>query len=140
MKNKLEELPTPEKKVVAKTLILNGYSSRKVEDILAIDHNTALRYAEEETPEDLRQFETIFKNRLEDQKKIGIDLVHKRLIELIPRERRIESIVKAGEFLDGRNIQGNTNIQINNVIPILGGKAKDAIQENISDEQDIESA
>ena len=103
MTDNLRELPPPEKKVAAKELILNGYSLRQVEGILGIDKDTASRYANQETPEDLRQFETIFKNYIQEQKQKGIDIVYKRLLELLPRERRIDQVVKAGEYLEGKN-------------------------------------
>lgn len=116
MTDNLKQLPPPEKKVAAKILILNGYSSRKCEEILGIDNVTAIRYAELPTPDDLKQFETIFNAYIAENKQKGIDLVYKRLLELLPRERRIESVVKAGEFLEGRREASNVAVQVNTFI------------------------
>jgi len=113
----MNNLSKPEMKVMAKALILGGYSTRKVEEILGIDNVTAHRYAQEQTPEDQKQFETIFKNHIKEQKQKGIALGVKRINELIPRERKISEVVRGLEFLEGIN-KGNTNIQVN-VTPIL---------------------
>lgn len=101
-----------EVKVIAKSLIENGYSSRKVESILGIDHNTALRYAEQPTPEEMRQYETIFNAYIAENKQRGIKIVHERLLELIPKERRIDQVVKAGEFLEGKSNANLTQINV----------------------------
>lgn len=98
----LKELSPPELKVAAKELILNGYTTRKVEEILGIDHVTASRYADAPIPEEMKQFETIFDNYIKEQKAKGINIVYKRLLELVPKERRIDQVVKAGEFLEGK--------------------------------------
>lgn len=103
----LKELNPKELQVAAKTLILSGYTTRKVEEILGVDHATAARYADAPTPEDMRQFETIFKEYIDEKKKKGITMVHDRLLELVPKERRIDQVVKAGEFLEGINKQTN---------------------------------
>jgi len=58
MTDNLKMLPPPQKKVAAKVLVNEGYSTRTVEDILGIDHATVARYAKKDTPEALRQFET----------------------------------------------------------------------------------
>jgi hypothetical protein len=120
----LKLLPPPEKKVVAKQLILNGYSSRKVQLILGIDDVTALRYAEQPTPDDLKQFEALFTSYIHEHKQLGIKAVHQRLLELIPKERRIDQVVKAGEFLEGRSQSSNPHVlqQFN-----VGGKDGNSI-------------
>lgn len=113
MTNKdLKELNNKELQVAAKTLILSGYTTRKVEEILGVDHATAARYADAPTPEDMQQFETLFKEYILEKKKKGINMVHDRLLELVPKERRIDQVVKAGEYLEGKNIQQTLN-QIN---------------------------
>ena len=56
--NDLVNLPPPEKKVAAKVLVNEGYSTREVEDILGLDHSVVARYAKLETPENMQQFET----------------------------------------------------------------------------------
>ncbi len=111
--------PTKEEnKVMAKVLVEEGYSSRKIEEVLGIDHSTINRYAVEETPEEQRQFATFFKNYISTQKSKGVSLVHQRILELIPKERRLDQLVKTGEYLEGKNNpQGPTvAVQVNNVI------------------------
>lgn len=117
MPDNLKELPSPEKKVVAKALIENGYTSRQVKEILGISYQSALNYAKEPTPEEQKEFLTLFDNYIRAQKQKGISLVYNRILELLPKERRIDQVVKAGEYLEGKNNQNsNTNIQVNNYI------------------------
>lgn len=107
----LKRLSPPEIKVVAKTLILNGYSSRKVESILGIDHSSALLYAQQPTPDELKEFSTIFDNYIKEQKDKGVSLVYKRILELLPKERRMDQVIRAGEFLEGK--KDSTAVQVN---------------------------
>lgn len=58
MTDNLKLLPPPEKKVVAKVLVNEGFSTRDVEEILGVDHTSVSRYAKKDTPEELRRFET----------------------------------------------------------------------------------
>lgn len=118
----LPALTPGQTKVAAKALVEQGYSSRKIEELLGIDNVSAWRYAKEATPDELKQFETDFKVAIGEMKNKGLALVHKRLLDLIPKERRIDQVVKAGEYLEGKS-QGNTNIQVN--VPILGGITKE---------------
>lgn len=111
-------LTPPQKKVAAKELILNGYSSRQVEAILGVDNKTALRYAAEPTPDDMAQFATIFKGWLEEQKQKGLSLTAKRMLEIIPKYARLDHLVKAAEYFEGKRDGTNVNVQVN--VPILG--------------------
>lgn len=113
--NNLKQLSPPEIKVAAKELILNGYTTRKVEEILGIDHSTAARYAEAPIEEEQQQFATVFDAYIKDQKAKGINIVYKRLLELVPKERRIDQVVKAGEFLEGKSNKG-IEVQVNNQV------------------------
>lgn len=123
MKN-LIGLTKEEKRVAAKALMDNGYTARKVEEILGIDYSTATLYAKKEVPEEMEEFSTLFNNYIREQKQKGLGLVHKRLLELIPKERRIDQVIKAGEFYEGRNQQPPTLIQ-NNVVIEEGRKKYD---------------
>ena len=89
---------------------------RKVEEILGIDHSSAAIYAQQPTPDEMKEFSTIFDNYIRECKQKGIALVQKRLLELIPKERRIDQVVKAGEFLEGKGQQGQVAVQINNFL------------------------
>jgi len=113
MTNKqLQRLTKDEIKVAAKTMMENGYTTRQVEEVLNIDHSSAALYAKMPTPEELSEFSTIFDNYIKQNKQKGIVLVYNRLLELLPKERRIDQVVKAGEYLEGKNIQQTLN-QIN---------------------------
>ena len=44
-------------------------------------------------------------------------MVYSRLLEVIPKEKRIDQLVKAGEYLEGKNnLQPVVPIQINNFV------------------------
>lgn len=109
----LKTLPTPEKKVAAKVLTEQGYVSRTIEKILGVDHSTVTRYAQEPTPEELQQFATKFAGIVQEKKnKIlfkGLD----RIEALIPEEKRISEVVKAVEYVEGRQ-DGAVNNPIQN--------------------------
>lgn len=113
MPENLLGLTQKEKQVAAKKLIENGYSSRKVEEILGIDHSSAIWYANKPTPEEMEEFSTIFDNYIQESKKKGISLAHARLLELIPREKRIDQVVKAAEYLEGKGGDSGNTINLN---------------------------
>lgn len=110
------ELPKPQKKVVAKVLVEQGFTTPQIEEWIGVDNVSVWRYAKEQTPENLKAFEMEFQASITTLKSKGVAIVHRRLLELIPRERRISEVVKAGEFLEGKTAQ-QTNIQNNIVIP-----------------------
>lgn len=110
----LIELPKAEKKVMAKVLV-EDYSTRQIEEWLGEDNVSISRWAKQQTPDSLKQFETDFRMSIMAMKSKGVAMVHKRLVELIPKERRISEVVKAGEFLEGRSQQ---NIQNNNTFVV----------------------
>lgn len=104
----------PEKKVAAKTLLKLGWGSRQVESWLGISDNTALRSKDIETPEGLKQFEADFKAALEDMKMQGLTSVYQRIIELVPKQKNIQTLITAGEFFQGNSAKGpGTAIQFN---------------------------
>lgn len=102
-KKQLEHLSPPEKRVAAKKLVEAGYSIRTIEDLIGASNASISRWARESTPDEMKQFEADFNKELKAWKKQGLGMVHKRLLELLPRERRIDQVVKAGEYLDGSN-------------------------------------
>lgn len=103
MENNLKLLSIEEKKVVAKVFYEAGWGSIKLEQLLGISDNTILRALKEATPENLKRFEEEFRKSLNKVRNYGLLLVYDRLIELIPKERRIDQIVKAGEYLGGKS-------------------------------------
>lgn len=113
MNKDLKLLPPPEKKVAAKVLGEEGYSTRQIEELLEIDNVSAWRAIRGLTEPELEQFETDFRAMIAAKKKQGIKLVADRLLQLIPKERRIDQVVKAGEYLEGRGQGANVAIQNN---------------------------
>lgn len=108
MKNEISNLPPPKKRIAAKVLYRNGWGSRIVGEWLGVSKDTVIRSSKEPTPEVLRQFETEFDNMIKDMKLEARALIFKRIIELVPTEKRLDYLVKAGEFLEGKpNIQNN---------------------------------
>jgi hypothetical protein len=116
MSEDLSKLPPPEKKVVAKELVKAGYSTRTIEDWLKADHATIARWALEDTPEEMRQYATDFHKQIEANKTQGIALGVRRIQQLLPREKRLDQVIKTLEYLEGK--QGGSNVQINNMIKI----------------------
>lgn len=96
------DLTKAEKRVAAKVMSDNDYSSRQIEDFLGISDNTVLRAKADATPEELKQFEAEFEERIKQMKQTGIGMVQKRILELIPKERRMDQLVKAGDYLEGK--------------------------------------
>ena len=103
MTDDLKNLPPAEKRIAAKVMTKAGYSTRRLEQLLGVDHNTVWRASQEATPDELVQFETDFNLAIQDMKKQGISLAQKRLLELIPKERRIDQVVKAAEYMEGKS-------------------------------------
>lgn len=111
MPDDLNLLPPPEKKVVAQELVKAKYSSRTIEDWVGVDHATICRWALEDTDEEMRQYATDFRKQLDAFKMQGLALGAKRITELLPKERRLDQVVKTMEYLEGKE-QGTTNINM----------------------------
>lgn len=99
----LKLLPPPQKKVVAKTLYRMGWSSLELEKWLGFSDNTIIRASEAPTPDELKTFEEDFRRVIEAEKQRGIALGLKRLLEIIPKERRIDQLVRGLEYFEGKN-------------------------------------
>ena len=100
MQDNLKLLPQPQKRVAAKVLYKNGWGSRVIGEWLGVSKDTVIRSSHEPTVDVLRQFETEFEAVIKDMKLEARALIHKRIIELIPKEKRLDHLVKAGEFLE----------------------------------------
>lgn len=109
-----KRLSKPKKRIAAKVLDAEGYSNAEIAEWLGISEPTASRYRKLDTDEKFKAFETEFKKTISIMKYDGIGKVHKRLLERIPDERRISEIVKAGEFLEGKQQTNNVQVNINN--------------------------
>jgi len=109
----LKQLTPPEQKVAARVLSKEGNSTREIQKMIGIDDVTAWRALDQVTPEGLKRFEADFINMRQLKKKKGIVAVDDRLLELIPKEKRIDQVVKAGEYFAGNKEQTLQQININ---------------------------
>lgn len=108
------KLSRKEKRVAAKVLVeTGGYSYRQVEKWLGVSKDTVWRAVKSTTPEELVQFETEFKEAVSLKKKEGLGLVLKRMQEIIPGYARLDHLVKAAEYFEGKREGSNTNVQVN---------------------------
>lgn len=104
-----------EKKEMAAEYLHNneGWSYSKIGEFLGISTATAQRYAVvPKDKESMIEFEKEFSTIIKGMQIEGIYAVNKRLLDLIPKERRISEVVKAGEFYQGKR-ENNTNVQVN---------------------------
>lgn len=109
---KIVKLDKRRKKVVAKVGVDYGHSYREIGRLLGLSKDTIGRYAKEEIPSDLRQFETQVKDLFTEQKFVLSARCIARLQELVPRERRISEVVKAAEYAEGISKGGDVTVPI----------------------------
>lgn len=114
MPNDTKLLSFAEKKVAAKTMYRMGWSSREVEKWLNISDTTVLKASTEATPEELKEFENHFQAVLKDMKQKGLAMSVKRMLELIPDYKRLDHLVKASEYFEGKETPiANVNLFTN---------------------------
>lgn len=99
--NNLDILPKDKKRVVAKVLYKNGLGSRIVGRWLGISKDTVIRSSNISTPRVLRQYETEFEVAIKFMKLRASGLILRRIIELVPKEKNLENLVKAGNYFEG---------------------------------------
>ena len=109
-----------EKEVASKILVEEGYSVREVAKILGVEYTKVWRDSKKETPEELQQFATNFKEVLAKNKQLGLAKVLKRMHEIIPGYQRLDHLVKTAEYFEGIRPGNNVNISGEKVIAILG--------------------
>lgn len=103
MTDELKKLSPPEKKVVAKVLYDMGWASRKIEGWLGISDDTIRRAAAQPVPEELRQFEADFAITIQAAKSEGLALTIQQIIKRIPKETKLEPLIKTAEYLEGKS-------------------------------------
>lgn len=132
----IKGLSPKEKRVAAKVLKKQGFSSNKMEQLLDMDRVTAWRASKEATPDELKQFETDFTQVITEMKMEGIFLVQQRMLKLIPKEFRIDQLIKAGEYFEGRLNAGNeeNKTPVQNNININVDKYMEDVEEVIDAE------
>ena len=92
-----------------------GMTYSKIGEWLGISDDSAERYVKvyELPEEDLVVFQESFAGIMRLMSLEGMGKVNKRLLELIPNERKISEVVKAGEYYGGRAKSEAPNIQVN---------------------------
>lgn len=86
------------KKLVAKVMQELGWSTRQVAGVLGMDDVTVWRCKQSHTKEGLKQSEADIRILFTYELQNGLALIMGRIRELIPKERRISELVKAGDF------------------------------------------
>ena len=135
--SKIENISRNNKQVIAKKLILTGYSCKRVGEVLNIDPQTALNYSKKPTTKEQEEFSTIFDNYINIKKLKGLNSVIDRLSTLVPKEKRISEVVKAGNFFEGKKDAQNApafTINVKN-LDISGNPIKPPEQEAIEGEE-----
>lgn len=108
----IKKLPRVKQKVIAKALSDEGYSTRRIQQLIGVDDVSVWRYTKEQTPEELKQFEAEFKLAINEMKIKGVAEVHKRMMEIIPKYPRLDHLVKAGQYFEGKLDNNNNQINI----------------------------
>lgn len=136
----IKNLSKPKKEVVAKILKDDDWTYEKIGRVLGVSDDSAKRYAERykaiDSPDSLREFEIKFRAYAKTKEFEGYNLILDRMLDLIPKERRLDQLVRAGEFLSGKKEQVQTNVQVNNFIPLLGGDSAKDVSKNSGDRKD----
>lgn len=118
----IKNLSKPKKAIVAKVLQEDmDWNYVKIGRVLGVSDTTAMRYAEKyrevDTPEKLQEFEVRFRTYAKTKEFEGYNMILDRMLDLIPKERRLDQLVRAGEFLSGKKEQ--SGIQVNNFNQLL---------------------
>lgn len=103
--HKAKSLSPSEKRVIAKSMLNLGWGSRKVGEWLGISKDTVLRSRDIPTPENMRQFEAEFEDAIKSIRSELRATLYMKILELIPEEKKLDRLVKVGEFLEGKKTQ-----------------------------------
>lgn len=109
-----------QRKIIGKVMYEFGWGSTQLGKWLNMKSDTIRRAADLPTPEALVAFEESFRLAMRDMDMIGLFETKKRIRQLIPREKDIIKLVKAGEFFGGETIKKQTNTQVNVYSDLLG--------------------
>jgi len=109
-------LTKPEKKVVAKAMYDAGWGTKHLSQWFKVGPPTILKWDKIPTPDALKEFEQTFKAAMLDYDMEGTFKIKNKIMQLIPEEKDINKLVKAGEFFSGekdkRTTQTNTQVNI----------------------------
>lgn len=120
MENDLTKLPKPEKKVISKVLSEKGMTLREIGLLLGCSDATAMRYAQAETPEKLKQFEAEIEQQFKTKEDVVAAKALARLDEKIASSRINEAleVYKAmrekpiPSVLQQFNVTGEMNLEL----------------------------
>lgn len=103
-----------QRKIAGKVMYQLGWGTKTLAGWLNINANTIKKAANEPTPEAMIAFEESFRLAMRDMDMVGLFETKKRIRQLIPREKDIIKLVKAGEFFGGEQAKtANNNTQVN---------------------------
>jgi hypothetical protein len=115
MKTRTGKFTKKQKKVVAKVMYEAGWGARRISEWLKIGESTVFSYKDLPTPEALQLFEQSFKAAMMDYDMVSTFGIKSRIMALVPEERNIEKLVKAGQFFAGvseKKTQNNTQVNV----------------------------
>lgn len=105
-----------QKKVAAKVMYEAGWGSKLLKDWFKVAQPTITNWVKIPTPESLKEWESNFKLAMIDYDMEATFKIKNRIMDLVPNERNIEKLVKAGQFFAGettkRANQNNTQVNI----------------------------
>ena len=102
-----------QRRVAGKVMYQLGWGGDQLARWLNLSPTTVRRAAIEPTPDSMVAFEESFRLAMKDIDMVGLFETKQRIKELIPREKDILKLVKAGEFFGGGVAKNQTNTQVN---------------------------
>lgn len=102
-----------QRKVIGKVMYQLGWGGKTLSKWLNVNANTVRKAANEPTPEAMVAFEESFRLAMRDVDMVGLFETKKRIRDLIPKEKDIIKLVKAGEFFGGSAAKTQNNTQVN---------------------------
>ena len=136
MREDLSRLPKSKKKVVAKVLSENEMSLRNIGTLLGVSKDSVNRYIDDPTPDSLRQYETDVRAAFTMREQVVAAKALARIDESMGRARITEAL-EVYKVMMGKDSKVQTNVQVNNFVPLLGGDTKNAVPKDNSNQQDI---
>lgn len=117
MSEDVKRLGKPKKKVVAKVLVEEGLSLREAASVLGLSKDTIARYAKEEVPDKLGQFETRIKEAFGVKEQVVAAKALARIDERIATAKISEALEVYKTMMGKGQDKGPVvPIQINNLI------------------------
>ena len=107
-------LTKTKKKIAAKLMYEAGWGSRDLKDWFKTSQPTIVNWSKLPTPEALKEWETNFKAAMMDYDMEAHYKIKSRIMEIVPEEKNIDKLVKAGEFFRGESTKrSGNNTQVN---------------------------